>query len=46
MIQLLSEVITHLNATGPDSNGNFLVYGLYVSGNSVQAYVDHGYDDI
>ena len=31
----LSEVATHLNATGPDSNSNYLVYGLYVSGNSV-----------
>jgi len=41
MIQLLSEVITHLNATGHDSNSNCLVYGLSVSGNSLQAYVDH-----
>jgi len=37
----LSEVITHLNATGPDSNSNYQVYGLSVSSNSVQAYVDH-----
>jgi hypothetical protein len=37
----LAEVITHLNATGPDSNSNYLVYGLSVSSNSVQAYVDH-----
>ena len=37
----LSEVVTHLNATGPDSNSNYLVYGLTVSSNSVQDYVDH-----
>lgn len=37
----LSEVITHLNATGPDGNGNYTVYGLSVSSSSVQAYVDH-----
>ena len=38
---LLSEVVTHLNASGPDSNGNYLVYGLTISSNSVQAFVDH-----
>jgi hypothetical protein len=38
---LLSEVITHLNAAGPDSNSNYTVYGLTVSSNSVQDYVDH-----
>ena len=37
----LSEVITHLNATGPDSNSNFQVYGLSVSSSTVQAFVDH-----
>ena len=37
----LEEVIGFLNATGPDSNSNYTVYGLSVSGNSVQAYVDH-----
>jgi len=37
----LEEVIGFLNATGPDSNNNYLVYGLSVSGNSAQAYVDH-----
>lgn len=37
----LSEVITHLNATGPDSNSNYQVYGLSVSSSSVQAFVDH-----
>jgi hypothetical protein len=37
----LSEVITHLNATGPDSNSNYQVYGLSVSSTSVQAFVDH-----
>lgn len=37
----LAEVITHLNATGPDGNSNYTVYGLSVSSNSVQAYVDH-----
>jgi hypothetical protein len=28
-------------ATGSDSISNYLVYGLSVSSNSVQAYVDH-----
>ncbi len=37
----LEEVIGFLNATGPDSNSNYLVYGLSVSSNSVQAFVDH-----
>jgi hypothetical protein len=37
----LEEVIGFLNATGPDSNSNYLVFGLSVSSNSVQAYVDH-----
>jgi hypothetical protein len=37
----LEEVIGFLNATGPDGNDNYLVYGLSVSCNSVQAYVDH-----
>ena len=37
----LEEVIGFLNATGPDNNSNYLVYGLPVSSNSVQAYVDH-----
>ena len=37
----LEEVIGFLNVTGPDGNGNYVVYGLSVSGNSVQAYVDH-----
>jgi hypothetical protein len=37
----LSEVITHLNATGPDSSSNYTVYGLKISEDSVQAQVDH-----
>ena len=41
MIQLLSEVITHLNATGPDSSSNYTVYALKISGVSFQAQVDH-----
>ena len=37
----LEEVIGFLNATGPDGNSNYLVYGLSVSSNNVQAFVDH-----
>ena len=37
----LEEVIGFLNATGPDGNSNYLVYGLSVSSNSVQAYVNY-----
>ena len=36
----LAEVVTYLNASGPDSNGNFTVYGLPVNADSVQAHVD------
>ena len=37
----LDEAVSHLNMSGPDSNGNFTVYGLPVSAASVQAQVDH-----
>jgi hypothetical protein len=37
----LEEVISFLNATGPDGNSNYLVYGLSVSSDSVQAFVDN-----
>ena len=37
----LSEVITHLNATGPDSSSNYTVYALKIYGVSFQAQVDH-----
>jgi len=37
----LSEVVSHLNATGPDDNSNYTVYGLTVSEGTMQAHVDH-----
>jgi hypothetical protein len=37
----LDEVVSRLNITGPDSNGNFTVFGLTVSEDSVQAHADH-----
>ena len=37
----LDEVVAHLNATGPDSNNNFTVFGLTVSAASVQEQVNH-----
>ena len=37
----LAEVVGYLNASGPDGNGNFTVYGLAVTADSVQAHVDH-----
>ena len=37
----LLEVALYLNATGPDGNGNYTVYGLPISSGSVQNRVDH-----
>jgi hypothetical protein len=37
----LSEVVGHLNAAGPDSNGNYTVYGLPIGAASFQSQVDH-----
>jgi hypothetical protein len=37
----ISELVSHLNATGPDSSNNYTVYGLKISSASVQAQVDH-----
>ena len=36
-----SEVMSHLNVQGPDSTGNYTVYGLPVSQQGIQAQVDH-----
>jgi hypothetical protein len=37
----ISDLVSHLNATGPDSSNNYTVYGLKISAASVQAQVDH-----
>jgi hypothetical protein len=37
----LDEVVSYLNAAGPDSNSNYTVYGLPISSASVQSRVDH-----
>ena len=37
----LSEAVSHLNASGPDTNGNYTVYGLPISTGSLQTQVDH-----
>lgn len=37
----LSEVVSHLNAAGPDSKSNYTVYGLTISATSLQSHVDH-----
>lgn len=37
----LSEVVSHLNATCPDTNNNYTVYGLTISAASAQSCVDH-----
>ncbi len=37
----VSEVMSHLNVQGPDSTGNYTVYGLPVSQQGIQAQVDH-----
>jgi len=37
----LAEVKSHLNMTGPDGSGNYTIFGLPISGGSVQSQVDH-----
>ena len=37
----LSEVVGHLNASGPDGNGNYTVFGLTVSAGCFQSQIDH-----
>src|SRR5208283_1757945 len=37
----LSEVISHLNITGPDSNGNYTVFVLTISTSCLQSQIDH-----
>jgi hypothetical protein len=37
----LSEVAAHLGAVGPDKSGNYTVFGLAVSGSTMQSQVDH-----
>ena len=37
----LSEVVSHLNASGPDTSGNYSVFGLSVAATSIQTDVDH-----
>ena len=37
----LSEVVSHLNLTGPDNNGNYTVFGLTISTSSLQSQIDH-----
>lgn len=36
----LSDVVAHLNASGPDSNNNYTVYGLTIAEAAFQAHVD------
>jgi hypothetical protein len=37
----LTEAVSHLNASGPDSNGNYTVYGLPIASASMQTQIDH-----
>lgn len=37
----LAEVASHLNATGPDSGGNYSVFGLTISAACFQSQVNH-----
>ena len=37
----LSEVVSHLNITGPDNNGNYTVFGLTISTSCLQSQIDH-----
>ena len=36
-----SEVVSHLNASGPDTSGNYSVFGLSATAASIQTDVDH-----
>jgi hypothetical protein len=37
----LSEVVSHLNITGPDANGNYTIFGLTISTSCLQSQIDH-----
>ncbi len=37
----LNEVINHLNASGPDGDNNYIVFGLPIASASIQAQVNH-----
>jgi hypothetical protein len=37
----IADVQAHLNAQGPDTNGNYTVYALAISANAFQSHVDH-----
>ena len=37
----LAEVAAHLNVTGPDSNGNYTVFGLTITTACLQSHIDH-----
>jgi hypothetical protein len=37
----LTEVVSYLNASGPDSNNNYTVYGLTIAVATMQTHVDH-----
>jgi hypothetical protein len=37
----VGDVIGHLNASGPDANNNYTVYGLTITEAAVQAHIDH-----
>ncbi len=37
----LSEVVSHLNITGPDDNGNCTIFGLTISESCLQSQIDH-----
>jgi hypothetical protein len=42
----VSDVVAQLNATGPDGNNNYTVYGLTISSASLQAHVNYANDYI
>ena len=37
----LTEVANHLNVSGPDSNGNYTVFGLTITTACMQSHIDH-----
>lgn len=37
----LQDVVSHLNVQGPDSNGNYTVFGLTISSACIQNQIDH-----
>lgn len=40
----VDDVVAQLNATGPDANNNYTVYGLTIQQSSIQAHVDFAND--